>query len=140
MNIVIEFSTGNDAFVRDFWGEYWAVLTQAGSKIAQQQTREPCLCTHPEAADVLLDTNGNTVGRVAWRADGDALPPVLADILELIDARIREGERHLEAVKAQPASEAQLRAVDVDIGIVAGSRVLGQELRERIKKYQERRE
>jgi hypothetical protein len=64
MKIRIEFDCDNAAFEFDFAGEVNAILRKAYRNIMDQSRRPKALCTHPEAADVLLDTNGNTVGTV----------------------------------------------------------------------------
>lgn len=63
MKIEIQLSTENDAFV-DFRRELTRILGTIPGKIEKQLSREPCLCEAPEAADKLLDLNGNTVGWV----------------------------------------------------------------------------
>jgi hypothetical protein len=66
MKIRIEFEADNAAFVDNFPSEISLVFRQAETKILEQLGRvEGCVCTAPEAADKLLDTNGNTVGTVA---------------------------------------------------------------------------
>ncbi len=61
--IRIEFDTTNAAFEAP--GEIDRILLQARDKIQRQQMRAPAThCDAPEAADVLMDSNGNTVGRV----------------------------------------------------------------------------
>jgi len=62
--IVIEIETENAAFSDDFEEEITMILQQAKRKIMAQMTRPPCLCDAPEDVDVLLDSNGNTVGVV----------------------------------------------------------------------------
>jgi hypothetical protein len=67
MKILIEFNCDNDAFhCGSFHNEVEAVLVQAQAKIRAQMRRKPgAVCTAPESDDVLLDTNGNTIGNVA---------------------------------------------------------------------------
>lgn len=65
MKVKIEFEVGNAAFEDDFHGELLLVLRQATAKVVQQLYRTECSCTTPEAADILLDSNGNRIGTVA---------------------------------------------------------------------------
>lgn len=63
--IRIEFCTDNAAFEDDFATEVRRVLEQATWKVCRQMNRSPgCMCTAPESDDKLLDTNGNTCGKV----------------------------------------------------------------------------
>lgn len=42
--------------------ELHRILCSVPPKVNQQLERPPCLCDAPEAADKLLDINGNTIG------------------------------------------------------------------------------
>jgi len=65
MKVKIEFSTDNASFTDDFDGELDIVLKQALYKILKQVKRNPeDGCDSPEADDVLIDTNGNTIGSI----------------------------------------------------------------------------
>lgn len=71
MKIIIEFECDNAAFedgcIYDgcIYSELRQVFHQAERKILNQLAREPAtVCDTPEAADKLLDTNGNTIGKV----------------------------------------------------------------------------
>ena len=67
MNVEIEFDTDNAAFEEGFEEELDFVFRQARWKVIAQREREPALCEHPESVDVLLDGNGNKIGRVVVR-------------------------------------------------------------------------
>lgn len=64
MKVKIEFCCDNAAFEDGFASELRKILTQARDKILVQRKRKRVICTAPEADDVLMDTNGNTVGTV----------------------------------------------------------------------------
>lgn len=70
MKIKIEFDCDNAAFESGPYTrqlameEVYAVLKQAMEKIVVQLGRPHSVCDAPEAADKLLDSNGNTVGSV----------------------------------------------------------------------------
>lgn len=65
MHIFIEFHTDNAAFEDDGRAYITDAIMQSVLKIEAQMRRpEGCTCTAPEAADKLLDTNGNTIGSV----------------------------------------------------------------------------
>jgi len=64
MKITLTFETSNAAF-DNFEAELRQVFAQAQEKVLAQMERKPgCLCDTPEAADKILDTNGNTVGNL----------------------------------------------------------------------------
>jgi len=66
MKIIIEVECQGAAF-DNFEYEIHRILNQAEHKILQQRDREPAtICDAPEAADKLLDVNGNTVGTVRY--------------------------------------------------------------------------
>lgn len=65
MKVKIEFSTNNAAFEYGFEEELGYILHQATQKLFEQRRRDPAtVCDAPESADLLKDTNGNTVGTV----------------------------------------------------------------------------
>ena len=65
MKVRIEFDTDNAAFEDGFGYELAKVLGQASDKVIRQMSRcDGCVCDAPERDDVLLDSNGNTVGTV----------------------------------------------------------------------------
>jgi hypothetical protein len=65
MKVSIEFECGDDALSTDFENEVRYVLDRAKYKLVEQFDRVPAtVCTAPEAADKLLDSNGNTIGFV----------------------------------------------------------------------------
>lgn len=65
MRVKIEVECDNAAFQDgQLYNELRRILRQALRKVPKLRRRKPCLCDAPEADDVLLDTNGNTVGRV----------------------------------------------------------------------------
>ncbi len=65
MRITVVFETDNSAFDgADFYPEVRRVFKQARKKVQQLRERRPVLCSAPEAADLLKDSNGNTVGTV----------------------------------------------------------------------------
>jgi hypothetical protein len=72
MKITIEIDTDNAAFEDRMEWEIHSMLLQAERKIRVQMERPPALCTHPEAADKLLDGNGNTCGSVHYQ-EGDGM-------------------------------------------------------------------
>jgi hypothetical protein len=67
MTVEIEFDTDNAAFEDNFEDELARVLRQVRWKVAAQRVRAAALCEHSESVDVLLDGNGNTIGRVVFR-------------------------------------------------------------------------
>ena len=67
MKITITVFTGSSAFgsgVEDLCHELSRILSGCPDKVAEQLSRPDCLCDHPEAADVLLDINGNNTGSI----------------------------------------------------------------------------
>lgn len=63
--VTITFETDNAAFEDEPELEVDRLLRQARIKVFAQLARAPgCVCTAPEAGDKLLDSNGNTVGKV----------------------------------------------------------------------------
>lgn len=65
MKVLIEFEVDGATFEDNFTGEVLSVLQQAAVKICNQSTREDgCVCTTPEADDILLDNNGKRIGTV----------------------------------------------------------------------------
>jgi len=64
MKILIEFDCNNAAFTDDFHGEVASMLVQANHKIREAMERRSCACDPPESSNRLLDTNGNTVGKI----------------------------------------------------------------------------
>ena len=63
MKVVVMFETDSAAF-EELFPEIGQLFAQAQRKLARQLMRIPSLCDAPEADDVLLDLNGNTVGSV----------------------------------------------------------------------------
>lgn len=66
MHIEIELDTSNDAFRHgNLYVELRRILATCVDKIKEQNSRSlTCTCTAPESVGVLLDINGNTVGRL----------------------------------------------------------------------------
>jgi hypothetical protein len=70
MKLIIEIEMDNDAFDFVGGGEFNAahelsrILRDVPNKMVAQLRRPASLCDAPEAADKLLDINGNTVGSV----------------------------------------------------------------------------
>lgn len=63
--IHIEINCDGSALHDDIIGELGRILSTVPSKIEQQLERSGrCICEAKEAADLLLDVNGNTVGTV----------------------------------------------------------------------------
>ena len=62
MRIKIDFCCDNAAFEDDLFAEIEYLLYQIPEKVRQQLARKPCVCTAPESADKLFDSNGNSVG------------------------------------------------------------------------------
>lgn len=67
MNLTIKIDLDNAAFEDDMIGELAQVLRSCVGKTIAQLERPDSLCDHPEAADKLLDSNGNTVGSIRLR-------------------------------------------------------------------------
>ena len=67
MEFTLTINTDNAAFEEGFEEELDFVFRQARWKVIAQREREPALCEHPESVDVLLDGNGNKIGRVVVR-------------------------------------------------------------------------
>lgn len=64
MQIKIWIECDNSAFDDDPIPEVKRILQTIPGKIREQLGRQECKCTTLESSDVLLDINGNTVGRV----------------------------------------------------------------------------
>jgi hypothetical protein len=64
VKVRIEFDMDNAAFEDDLNGALQFIFAQAHRKIHEQLERKEALCKAPEAADKLLDLNGNTVGSI----------------------------------------------------------------------------
>jgi hypothetical protein len=64
MRVLIEIECDNASFEDSLEAEVSFVLGGAVMKILKQLSRKPCVCDAPEVSDKLLDSNGNTVGRV----------------------------------------------------------------------------
>jgi hypothetical protein len=65
MKVKIAFDCNNAEFDYQLFDEIDNVLAQAFRKIKEQASRKSgCICNHPESADILLDSNGNTIGTV----------------------------------------------------------------------------
>jgi hypothetical protein len=66
MDITITINTDNDAFQHGgLYVELRRILSTCVEKIKEQRSRSlTCKCDAPEAADVLIDINGNTVGEI----------------------------------------------------------------------------
>lgn len=71
MKVVIEIEMTNSAFDDGYGGlkELHRLLELAVQKVGQQLGRPMSICDAPEAADKLLDFNGNTVGSVVVERD-----------------------------------------------------------------------
>lgn len=74
--VVIDVETVNAAFgegdVDEVIGKLALIFSgQILRKIREQTSRPPALCNAPEAADKILDYNGNTVGSVTVYLEGD---------------------------------------------------------------------
>ncbi len=76
MKVTIEFDCSNAAFSGEdfsddlFLEEVSHILAQADWKIRSQFYRPPAsVCTAPESADKLIDSNGNTVGTVILKRE-----------------------------------------------------------------------
>jgi hypothetical protein len=64
MKVTIEFDCDNAAFEENFYIEMDYVMDCIKRKIFQQRERAVSLCDAPEAADKILDHNGNSIGFV----------------------------------------------------------------------------
>ena len=74
MRLNVQIDMSGAAFDGDFSREFTRCLEQAAHKAIYQMTRVPAThCTHPEAEDKILDSNGNTVGYVQV---SEPTPPV----------------------------------------------------------------
>lgn len=63
MRVIVEFDVDNDAFRHN--DEFAQVMDQALDKILKQLKRNVAtVCTAPEEADKVRDSNGNVVGRI----------------------------------------------------------------------------
>lgn len=72
VRVVIDVETVNSAFDYTARSELKRIIDeQVWPKMAEQQERRPARCTAPEAADKLLDKNGNTVGSLTVYLEGD---------------------------------------------------------------------
>jgi len=67
MKLTINIDLDNAAFEDHMIDELGRVLRSCVSKTIEQLERPDSLCDHPEAADKLLDLNGNTVGSIQLR-------------------------------------------------------------------------
>jgi hypothetical protein len=65
MKITIQFYTDDASFEDDFHEAIKHALDQAKKKIRVQLKRPKSLCDAPEAADKIIDVNGNTIGYVS---------------------------------------------------------------------------
>jgi hypothetical protein len=75
MKMVIEINCDGAALHDDITGELPRILLNATGKIYEQLDRDGrCICEAPEAADKLLDSNGNTVGTVKVIKDSNLCP------------------------------------------------------------------
>jgi len=67
MKVQITFECDNAAFEDNFSGEIRQICYQIRDKIHEQLGRIPCICTVPESADIIFDTNGNPIGKIEIR-------------------------------------------------------------------------
>ncbi len=77
MRVLIELNTDTAAFDEDLSAEMFVVFEQAYAKVLEQKARRTTgvLCTAPEEADKLRDSNGNVVGKITIAEDpADAFP------------------------------------------------------------------
>lgn len=69
MRILIEIDCNGSALHSDIIGELGRILSTVPGKIEQQLERDGrCICFAKEAADKLIDINGNTVGTLEIRS------------------------------------------------------------------------
>jgi hypothetical protein len=64
MKVTIEINCNSAAFDDDPIPELTRLLAMVPRKVVKQMHRPSCMCDALESVDKLLDTNGNTVGRV----------------------------------------------------------------------------
>lgn len=64
MKVVIEIECDNAAFEDDFGAELSHILSTVPLRVLHQRHRPGSACDATEWSDKLLDSNGNTVGKV----------------------------------------------------------------------------
>lgn len=64
MKVIIEFNIDSMAFSNNLWTELGRILDRSRDQIIEQIDRAPALCTAPEDADLIRDSNGTIIGQI----------------------------------------------------------------------------